>query len=132
MFPNQLTYKPARGFIGRREELTRFESVLIDRMSARPSGMPFLHFCGTAGVGKTTLILQCREMCRSRSVPSAHLSFEEPRFQQHDSFDQVISALLADLIEDTNIQEFEQLLVERVKISERFLQQPVQARQEMD
>jgi len=109
------------GFVGRRDELNLFADGL-DALQAGRAYPRFLHFYGTAGIGKTRLLMEYKGLCRQRGVAAAYVSFEEDRMR-HEVEEPYAEALfiVATQLADLGLEPMRQLMTERDVLNQRRL-----------
>lgn len=125
--------------VGRQRELNLFGANLDKLLMSDPITPPRnLHFYGTAGVGKTTLLNEFRTLSRRRSVVHTYVSYEEARMRLEvkDPYAETLYVFCAQLA-DQEVQEMQQLLSDRAALNNRWLtsesaEEKTSARQALD
>ena len=104
-------------FVGRQEELSAFRKALKDISAPTPVKPRLLHFYGTAGIGKSTLLREFRGFCTASQVAHARFSFEDDHIQNASKVSEAYVDVLYDILDDLRLdmKRFDDLLSSRTK-----------------
>ncbi len=126
------TLETSPGFVGRQAELKFFNNLLDDLKTGRITFPRFLHFYGTAGIGKTTLLTQFIRLCKHRGVAVADVSFEEERMKAPYHVEEPYEAalfIIATKLAHLRIGTTQALLAERAALQTLEMSQNPEERQ---